>query len=279
VLCALPFSVTEASLPEGSILARRIPDAVTRLLRAGFGLRAAWATLIVDVDEGLGYAVCVGSADEIDPRAYLAGLDDGDHLLFGQIDLRPDRVWIDARLFSRGHDETILYPHFAGPRPAFLAALPEIAGEIAAAVGGAAPAPPPPPWGTTPTPAGPARDLLTADWGAFDAYCRALDFLTPGLNDPDEEHDALAQLSLALRRDPGFGLAARLGLEIAQSALGAESLEHSLDITDALARACPDLPEVALFHARLLDDIGRHDDARREVERARTAMRRRESAE
>ncbi len=253
-LWALPFSVTEAGLPHGSCLARRVPDTLARLLRARHFLDARWAALVTDVEEGLAYAVHVAATDDLDPREQLANLG-GDFLLYGQFEIDGSQVWLDARLFSRAHDEVLLYPYLAGDPAGFLAALPGVAGEIAGALGHAAASEPP------------GEQLLTRSWTAFEHYCEALDSLTPERHEPEEDSGALRQLVSALRIDPQFGLAALLGLEMA--ALGAESLEHSLDLVDVLARASPDLPEIPDFRAALYRRLGRQADAEREEAHAR----------
>jgi hypothetical protein len=264
-LWAIPANLTEASLPHGTLLARRIPDVLARLLRHQGKIDARWAPVVIDVPEGLGYSVQIGSADEIDAREVLNDLG-GDYLFYSQIDLTPERLWLDARLFSRDHDEVLIYPRFSGEREALLAEMPMIAGEIAVALGcaGATDArdarDPPPEIGA---------DLLTGDWTAFERYCSALDELALRAPEVDEETRAMEHLLAALEADPTFRLAARLGTELIRLEEGWEGVEHRLELADKLAARCPDLPEIALVRAGLLDAIGRYAEARHEMERAR----------
>jgi hypothetical protein len=112
------------------------------------------------------------------------------------------------------------------------------------------------------------------DWGAFDRYCCALDELSGDATDPEEKRRAFIHLVAALKSDPEFALAARLGLEVAQASLGQESLEHCLDLADQLAAHAPRLPEIPRFRARLLAGLGREEEAAQEAQRARRLARR-----
>jgi hypothetical protein len=264
-LWAIPANLTEASLPHGTLLARRIPDALARLLRQHGAIDARWAPVVIEVPEGLGYSVHIGSADEIEPREILDDLG-GDYLFYGQIDLSQDRLWLDARLFSRDRDEVLIYPRFWGERSELLRALPRIAGQIAVTLGCAGPAVSEQ-GGEEPPAIG--ADLLTGDWGAFEHYCGALDELSDRAPEVEEEARAMDHLLAALEADSGFRLAARLGTELIRLEEGCEGVEHRLELADQLAARCPDLPELALVRAELLDAIGRYEEARQEMERAR----------
>src|SRR5688572_11805178 len=112
-LWCIPLNLTENSLYVGSIIARRIPDVLARMLRESGALAADWAPLVVDVEEGLGYVVTVATADDTESREHLAELS-GDYLLFGQLDVTEERLWLDTRLYSRSRDEVLLYPRFSG---------------------------------------------------------------------------------------------------------------------------------------------------------------------
>src|SRR5262249_60326431 len=111
--------------------------------------------------------------------------------------------------------------------------------------------------------------LLTHSWQAFESFCAALDELSGRAPEADEEERALDHLLAALEADPRFRLAARLGTELVRLEEGCEGVEHRLDVADMLAARCRDLPEIALMRAGLLDAIGRYEEARREMERAR----------
>lgn len=264
-LWAIPANLTEASLPHGTLLARRIPDALVRLLRQHTGIDARWAPVVIEVPEGLGYSVQIGSADEVEAREIIDDLG-GDYLFYGQIDLAEDRLWLDARLFSRNRDEVLIYPRFWGERSELLKELPRIAGQIAVALGCGGPASSEDAAGEPPAI---GAELLTSDWTAFEHYCAALDELFGRAPEADEEERALVHLQAALEADPGFRLAARLGTEIVRLEEGCEGVEHRLDIANRLASLCPDLPEMAMVRAELLDAIGRYEEARQEMERAR----------
>jgi hypothetical protein len=285
LLWALPLSVTEASLPEGSMLARRIPDALARLLAACYSFDARWAPLVIEVEEGLGYAVEVASADETEPRERLVDLGGGDYLLYGQLDATPERLWIDLRLFSAAHDEILLYPNFDGPHPELLRFLPQLAAEIALATRGRD-------CGLRIADCGlsdrsesseypqsslripHSADLLTPSWAAFERYCCALDELSGDETDPEEKRRAFTHLLAALKTDPEFALAAHLGLEVTRASLGQESVEHCLDLADSLAAQCPRLPEIPRLRAYLLTELGRDEEAAQEAQRARRLARR-----
>jgi hypothetical protein len=90
-LWCVPLNLTESSLHTGSILARRIPDVLARMLRGSGALRAGWAPLVIEVEEGLGYVVTVATADETESRRHLSELA-GDYLAFGQLDLTEERL-------------------------------------------------------------------------------------------------------------------------------------------------------------------------------------------
>src|SRR4051812_34610185 len=137
-LWCIPLNLTEDSLHAGSVIARRIPHVLAQMLCRSGALAADWAPLVVDVEEGLGYVVTVATADDTDSRRHLDELA-GDFLLFGQLDLSEEQVWLDARLLSRRRDEVLLYPKFAGTREAFLGWMPECAREVAEAVRGPLP--------------------------------------------------------------------------------------------------------------------------------------------
>lgn len=289
LLWALSFGVTEATLPGGSVLSRRVPDVIARALRLGRQLEARWSPLVVDVEEGLGYAVPVATSEEMKPADALAELGGGDFLLYGQLEASPRWVWLDGRLYSNRHGEVLIYPRFAGTPELFLENLESIVDEIAMAAGVTSANPEAwqeldPLTALSQSSARPAAwegpewrwdSLYTRVWEAFEHLCAALD--SPRSTDPgpEEESAALRHVLAAIERDPQFGLAAEFGLEMAQQARRRESVEHSLDVADLLSARCPDLPAIPLFRAGILREIGCLEDARREDEHARLLARRR----
>src|SRR5205814_792922 len=109
---------------------------------------------------------------------------------------------------------------------------------------------------------------------AFERYCCALDELSGDQTDPEEKRRAFTHLLAAVKSDPEFALAVRLGLEVAEASLGLESLEHCLDLADSLAALSTKLPEIPGFRARLLAQLGRDEEAAQEAQRARRLARR-----
>jgi hypothetical protein len=244
-LWCLPLNLTEASLYTGSILARRIPDVLARMLRTSGALRADWAPLVVDVEEGLGYVVMVATADDTDSRRHLDELA-GDYLLFGQMDLTEARVWIDARLLSRRRDEVLLYPKFAGTREAFLEWLPKWAREVAAAIRG-------------PLPPEVAERLSrppTRVWDALRFYCNALDNYGSEIRDPEWEWRVMVQVYAALENDPALEWAAELGAEIAGGCIAAGEWEHAADLEFYLSERAPHSAAVIALRQRIRARLG-----------------------
>lgn len=243
-LWCIPLNLTEACLHQGSILARRIPDVLSRMLRTSGALHAEWAPLVIDVEEGLGYVVTVATADETESREHLAELS-GEYLLFGQLDLGEERVWLDARLFSRRRDETLLYPRFSGTREEFLLWMPEWAREVAEAVQG-------------PLEAGVAERLsrpVTAAWDALRFYCNALDAYGREIRDPEWEWRVMVQVYAALENDPGLEWAAELGAHVTDGCLRAGEWEHAADLVGYMSARAPDSPAVARLEARLRERL------------------------
>ncbi|MGV3722565.1 MAG: hypothetical protein ACO1SX_16785, partial [Actinomycetota bacterium] len=182
-LWCIPLNLTENSLHAGSIIARRIPDVLARMLRSAGALDAQWAPLVIEVEEGLGYVVTVATADDTESRQHLAELA-GQFLLFGQLDVTEERLWLDARLYSRRRDEALLYPRFSGSREEFLAWMPEWAKDVAEAING-------------PLPDEIAARLIrpvTRVWDAFRFYCNALDNYGSDLRDPEWEWRVMIQV-------------------------------------------------------------------------------------
>jgi len=233
-LWCLPLNLTEESLHAGSILARRIPDVLARMLRESGAARADWAPLVVDVEEGLGWVVTVATADDTESRRHLAELA-GEYLLFGQLDLGAEQLWLDARLLSRRRDEVLLYPKFAGSREAFLAWMPEWAREVAEAVRGPLP----------PEVAEKLSRPVTRVWDAFRFFCNALDNYGREIRDPEWEWRVMVQVYAALENDPEMEWAAELGVQIAEGCCAAGEWEHAADLERYMSERARDSPSVS----------------------------------
>lgn len=245
-LWCIPLNLTENSLYVGSIIARRIPDVLAEMLRRSGAVRAEWAPLVVDVEEGTGFVVTVATADDTDSRSHLEELS-GDYLLFGQLDVTEERLWIDSRLLSRRRDEVLLYPRFAGTREEFLLWMPEWAREVAEAMGG-------------PVEAEVAERLavpVTRVWDAFRFYCNALDNYGREIREPEWESRVLIQVYAALENDPGLEWAAELGVKVARGALAAGELEHVSDIEFYLSERAPESPAIMGLRDELEQRWGR----------------------
>jgi len=237
VVCwCIPLNLTENSLHAGSVLARRIPQVLARMLSDSGAVQADWAPLVVDVEEGLGYVVTVATADETESREHLADLA-GDYLLFGQIDFAEPGVWLDARLFSRRRDEVQLYPGYSGSRIGFLQWLPEWAREVAETIRG-------------PLPPEVLQRLIppTESWSAFRSLCHALDDYGREVRDPQWETRVLGHVYAALEADPALEWAAEVGARIATGCLAAGELEHAADLAEELARRAAASPTVDALH-------------------------------
>lgn len=244
-LWCIPLNLTENSLYVGSIIARRIPHVLARMLRSSGAADADWAPLVVDVDEGLGYVVTVATADDTESRQHLSELS-GEFLLFGQLDVTAERLWLDTRLFSRRRDEVLLYPRFAGSREEFLEWMPEWAREVAEAVRG-------------PLPAEVAQRLaapVTRVWDAFRFYCNALDNYGSDIRDPDWEWRVMIQVYAALENDPQLEWAAELGVEIAGGCIAAGEWEHAADLEHYLSERAPGSPAISGLRHRIRARLG-----------------------
>lgn len=238
-LWCIPLNLTENSLRSGSILARRIPDVLARMLRESGAARAEWAPLVVGVEEGVGYAVTVATADDTASRDHLDELE-GDYLLFGQLDLTDERVWLDTRLLSRRRDEVLLYPRFSGSREEFLEWMPDWAREVAEAVRGPLP----------PEPAGRLARPATRSWEALRFYCNALDNCGAEIRDPEWEWRVMIQVYAALENDEHLEWAAELGTQIAGGCLAAGEWEHAADLLHYLEERAPESPAIRALRER-----------------------------
>lgn len=245
-LWCIPLNLTENSLHAGSIIARRIPDVLARMLRARGALDAQWAPLVIEVEEGLGYVVTVATADDTESRQHLAELS-GDFLLFGQLDVTEERLWLDARLYSRRRDEALLYPRFSGTREEFLVWMPEWAKEVAEAINGPLAA------DLAPRLAAP----VTRVWDAFRFYCNALDNYGSDLRDPEWEWRVMIQVYAALENDPALELAAELGVEVASGCIAAGELEHAADLEHYMSERAPDSPSITGLRTKIRERLGR----------------------
>lgn len=249
----IPLNLTEGSLHTGSILARRLPEVLARLLSRAAGVRAAWAPLVVQVEEGLGHVVTVATADDTESRRHLAELE-GEYLVFGQLDLTGERLWLDARLYSRRRDETLLYLPFSGSRAAFVEWLPSWAAEIARALRGTLP----------PEATAALQRPPTLNWEALRFYCNALDFDQgraatrehPAALDPELESQVVIQVCAALEQDPTFEWAAELGAAVASRCLEAGQWEHAEDLLRWMQVRSPESPALATLEARLRARFG-----------------------
>ncbi len=244
-LWCLPLNLTEQSLHTGSILARRIPHVLARMLRESGAADADWAPLVVEVEEGLGHVVTVATADDSESEQYLDDLQ-GEYLLFGQLDLTEEALWLDGRLYSRRRDEVLLYPRFHGPREAFLEWMPTWAAEVAAAVRG-------------PLPDDAAARLarpVTRVWDAFRFFCNALDNYGADIRDPEWEWRVMIQVYAALENDPELEWAAELGAHIAAGCLAAGEWEHAADLEHYMSERAPESPAVAALRARIRARLG-----------------------
>lgn len=244
-LWCIPLNLTENSLHAGSIIARRIPDVLARMLRAAGALDAQWAPLVIEVEEGLGYVVTVATADDTESRQHLAELA-GEFLLFGQLDVTEARLWLDARLYSRRRDEVLLYSRFSGTREEFLAWMPEWAKDAAEAINGP----------LSNEPAARLARPATQVWDAFRFYCNALDNHGSDLRDPEWEWRVMIQVYAALENDPKLEWAAELGAEIAGGCIAAGELEHAADLEHYLSERAPDSPSIAGLRARIRERMG-----------------------
>lgn len=243
-LWCVPLNLTESSLHAGSIIARRIPDVLARMLRRAGAVEAGWAPLVVEVEEGAGYVVTVATADDTESRRHLAELQ-GEFLLFGQLDVNEERLWLDARLYSRRRDEVLLYPRFCGSREEFLAWLPEWAREAAEAIRGPLP----------PAAAAALARPVTEVWDGFRFYCNALDNAASDLRDPEWEWRVMIQVYAALENDPDLEWAAELGAELAAGCLAAGEWEHAADLEHYMAERAPDSPAVRALGVRLRERL------------------------
>jgi len=244
-LWCIPLNLTENSLHVGSIIARRIPDVLARMLRASGAVDADWAPLVVDVEEGLGYVVTVATADDTESRQHLGELT-GEYLLFGQLDVSEERLWLDTRLFSRRRDEVLLYPRFSGTREAFLEWMPEWAHEVAEGIRG-------------PLPAEIAERLaqpVTRVWDAFRFYCNALDNYGSDLRDPEWEWRVMIQVYAALENDPDFTWPAELGVQIANGCIAAGEWEHASDLEHYMSERAPASPAIAALRTKITARLG-----------------------
>lgn len=243
-LWCIPLNVTENSLHAGSIIARRIPDVLARILRESGLVQAEWAPVVVEVEEGLGYVVTVATADDTDSREHLAELT-GDYLLFGQLDVTEERLWLDARLYSRSRDEVLLYPRFSGSREAFLEWLPEWGREVAEALRG-------------PLDPEAAAKLQTPTrvWEAFRFYCNAIDNYGRDIRDPEWEWRVMIQVYAALENDPTMAWAAELGASIAEGCIAAGELEHAADLEHYMSERAPDAPAIAALRQKIRARLG-----------------------
>jgi len=239
-LWCIPLNLTEDSLHAGSIIARRIPDVLARMLRASGALDAQWAPLVIEVEEGLGFVVTVATADDTESRQHLAELS-GDFLLFGQLDVTEERLWLDARLYSRRRDEVLLYPRFCGTREAFLAWMPVWAKDVAETIRGQLP-----------------DDIAlrlsnpaTGVWDAFRFYCNALDNYGSDLRDPEWEWRVMIQVYAALENDPGLEWAAEVGAEVASGCIAAGEWEHAADLEHYMSERAPDSPSITALRERI----------------------------
>ena len=244
-LWCIPLNLTEASLYIGSILARRIPDVLARMLRASGALRAEWAPLVVEVEEGLGYVVTVATADDTESREHLSELS-GEFLLFGQMDLDEERVWLDTRLFSRRRDETLIYPRFSGSREEFLLWMPTWAAEVATAIRGEIPE----------EAAAKLARPVTRVWDALRFYCNALDAYGRDIRDPEWEWKVMIQVYAALENDPELEWAAELGAIVTEGCLRAGEWEHAADLVRYMRERAPDSPSVRKLDARINERLG-----------------------
>jgi hypothetical protein len=244
-LWCIPLNLTENSLHVGSIIARRIPDVLARMLRESGATDADWAPLVVDVEEGLGYVVTVATADDTESRQHLGELS-GEFLLFGQLDVTDERLWLDARLFSRRRDEVLLYPRFSGAREKFLEWLPEWAREVAEAVRGPLP----------PETAERLAQPVTRVWNAFRFYCNALDNYGSDLRDPEWEWRVMIQVYAALENDPQFEWPAQLGAEIARGCMAAGEWEHAADLAHYMEERAPGSPAVTELQQKIQTRLG-----------------------
>lgn len=244
-LWCIPLNLTENSLHVGSIIARRIPDVLARMLRASGAVDADWAPLVVDVEEGLGYVVTVATADDTESRQHLRELS-GEYLLFGQLDVTEERLWLDTRLFSRRRDEVLLYPRFSGSREEFLEWMPEWAREVAEGVRG-------------PLPDDVAERLarpVTRVWDAFRFYCNALDNYGSDLRDPEWEWRVMIQVYAALENDPDFEWPAQLGVEVANGCIAAGEWEHASDLEHYMSERAPNSPVISTLREKIQTRLG-----------------------
>ncbi len=232
-LWCIPLNLTENSLYVGSIIARRIPDVLAQMLRRSGALHAEWAPLVIEVEEGTGFVVTVATADDTDSRRHLDELE-GEYLLFGQLDVTEERLWLDTRLLSRRRDEVLVYPRFAGPREEFLKWMPEWAREVAEAIRGP----------LAPEVAEKLARPVTEVWDAFRFYCNALDNYGSDLRDPEWESRVMIQLYAALENDPGLEWAAELAVSVVRGSLAAGEWEHAADMEFYLSERAPNSPAV-----------------------------------
>jgi hypothetical protein len=244
-LWCIPLNLTENSLHVGSIIARRIPDVLARMLRVSGAAEADWAPLVVDVDEGLGYVVTVATADDTESRQHLGELS-GEYLSFGQLDVTEERLWLDTRLFSRRRDEVLLYPRFSGTREEFLEWMPEWAREVAEGVRGP----------LSPEVAERLAQPVTRVWDAFRFYCNALDNYGSDLRDPEWEWRVMIQVYAALENDPHFVWPAELGVAIANGCIAAGEWEHASDLEHYMSERAPDSPAIAALRAKITARLG-----------------------
>lgn len=240
VLWCIPLNLTENSLHVGSILARRIPDVLARMLRTSGAVAADWAPLVIEVEEGLGYVVTVATADDTETRRHLGELS-GDYLVFGQLDVTEERLWLDARLFSRSRDEVLQYSRFTGTREEFLDWMPAWAREVAEAIGGPLP----------PEKTASLSRPATRVWDAFRFYCNALDNYGSDLRDPEWEWRVMIQVYAALENDPGLEWAAELGAQLTNGCIAAGEWEHAADLEHYLSERAPDSPAITAVREKI----------------------------
>lgn len=239
-LWCIPLNLTENSLYVGSIIARRITHVLAEMLRRSGAVEADWAPLVIDVEEGLGYVVTVATADDTESREHLAELS-GDYLLFGQLDVTEEQLWLDARVYSRSRDEVLVYPRFSGTREAFLEWMPAWGREVAEALRGPLP---PEVWERLEQP-------VTRSWDAFRFYCNAIDNYGADIRDPDWEWRVMIQVYAALENDEHMEWAAELGARIADGCIAAGEWEHAADLLFYMEERAPESPTIQALGQRI----------------------------
>lgn len=245
VLWCIPLNVTEACLHAGSVLARRLPDLLSRVLSQSGAADARWAPLLVEVEEGLGYAILGIPPDRSELEHYLWQLD-GDYLLYGQMELMSDRIWIESGIYSGHRDEILIEPRFSGTTTELLAWLPEWFKEVAECVGQRGL-----PWDRTWL-----EKPVTSDWAGLHNYCEALDIQKRDDPRSDLEWRTLSRVYDSLRADADFEMIVELGVEVADQALQRGEVERAADIAQALMELSPDSPAAADLAERTRRRLG-----------------------